>query len=72
MTLPKDIVALLDGSGMPWSIEQGRRHAKLYLAGRFLTIFPRNSRRSDSLLGRAHLNVMALIRHAIRNGGHRI
>ena len=68
MTLPSDLRAMLDASGVPWQLKQGGRHVKVYVNGRFVAILPNGGTRSSAENpGRAHLNIRAAIKRAIRS-----
>lgn len=53
----------LDACPLPWRIEAGGRHRKLYVAGRFITILPYGRAKEAD---RMNLNVCAHIRRAVR------
>lgn len=61
--LPKAIRAALDGCGLDWEIENGTKHAKVRLAGRFVTILPHGKGKSDPRIER---NKIAQIRQSAR------
>jgi hypothetical protein len=60
---PDDLIALLKGSGLPWRIDNGGKHYKIMLAGHLAAILPRNGGWPE---GRAHKNMIAQIRRALR------
>lgn len=60
-SLPKEIEALLDG--IPWHIEQGGRHKKLFVGGRLAGVFPNDFKPTRDR--RALLNTRAQVRRAI-------
>jgi len=62
--LPDDLQALLESSNVPWRIEQGKRHYKIFVGERMVGILPRGS--SLRRTYRAHLNTLAQVRRAIR------
>lgn len=66
--LPNDIARLLRASGRPWELRNGKRHFKLFIDGRMVTILPHaRLARCDSpgAKTRAHLNLLARIRKAV-------
>lgn len=62
--LPKPITEALEDTGLPWSVENGGRHAKIKLAGRLVASLGRASRSTSDL--RPTLNVISQIRRAAR------
>lgn len=54
------IVRALEETGLPWSIEKGKSHAKLRLCGHMVGVV---SYRKDGHHKRAELNVIAQIKH---------
>ncbi len=48
----------LEECGLPWHVEVGRRHWKLYIADAFMGILPFNNANHD----RTHINMRANIR----------
>jgi len=62
--LPDDLQQLLTESGLPWRIELGTRHYKVFVGTRFCAILPRGTQRPQRV--RAHKNAVAQIRRAIR------
>lgn len=55
---------LLDGKGIPFTIEGGTRHRQLRINGQLVTILPRTPGRDQ---GRANRNVEACIKRFLRN-----
>lgn len=62
--LPPEMLAALEATGLPWALEQGSRHRKLRVAGRFIAILPSGKCHAND---RATRNVIAHIRRAARN-----
>lgn len=60
-----EIEELLKGSGLPWSIEDGSKHLRVIVAGKFAAILPR-ARKGKRHEGRCHKNAIAQIRRVIR------
>lgn len=55
----------LDATGLPWRIEEGKKHLKLRLGRRMVGILPIKGKRGDmSQDRRAYLNVRSQIRRA--------
>lgn len=38
--VPAIVLTELEGCGLPWTVEQGKKHHKLYIDGRFVDILP--------------------------------
>lgn len=53
----------IDESGLPFRLEEGKRHVKLMLGGEMVTVF---SRRPDERGGRAVKNLLGHIRRKVR------
>ncbi|HEV8503653.1 MAG TPA: hypothetical protein VGR63_18930 [Casimicrobiaceae bacterium] len=66
MMLPPDLRRLLDGCGLPWRIEEGARHRKVIVDGRFISILPKSNSNLRNGTWRTHRNSMAHIRRGIR------
>jgi hypothetical protein len=67
MRVPDDLQALLDDSGLPWRIDNGKRHYKIIVDERLVGILPKGRdlhRKSHN--ARPHLNTLAQIRRIIR------
>jgi hypothetical protein len=54
---------VLEETGLPWELENGKKHTKIWLAGQFVGILPQNGRIVE---GAAHKNVVAQIRRAAK------
>jgi len=65
MRLPRAITEALDDTGLPWSVENGGRHAKLKLAGRLVGILPRTAPSESDR--RPTLNIVSQIRRMVRD-----
>lgn len=66
--IPQEFRELLDGSGLPWRAEVGKRHFKITVNERLATILPL-SRPRERLNSRAYKNSMAQLRRIIREQG---
>lgn len=66
MTASKDIEELLNSSGVPWHVKEGRRHLHVVVAGRLVGVLPKGHQSQWDTNGRGHRNVVAQIRRAIR------
>lgn len=60
----KRLRSALDQTGLPWNLEQGAKHIKVRLAGRFVGILPYNG--GSQADQRADQNVVAQVRRAAR------
>jgi len=58
------IIAALEQTGLPWEIKPGKRHRKVLVAGRVVTILPNYS--SGGEAGRHEQNAIAAIRRGAR------
>jgi hypothetical protein len=65
MKIPDILMRELRGCPLPWRIEQGSLHYKIFIEDTFIGIFPLNSRKS-STAGRGGLNVRSNIRRYVR------
>jgi hypothetical protein len=67
MRVPDDLQDLLDASGLPWRIDNGKRHYKIMVNERLVGILPkgRNLHRK-SHNARPRQNTLAQIRRVIR------
>ena len=63
--VPPDARELLDESGVEWTVQSGSRHFKLIIDGKFAAIIP-HSKPASRVASRAHRNMLAHIRRAIR------
>lgn len=52
----------LGASGLEWRVDNGRRHGKLYVAGRFVAVLPRGTVNDNHHVGK---NVLAAVRRTI-------
>ena len=67
MKLAPDIRALLESSGVPWRVVEGKRHMKIVVGNKFCAILPKGpTNRHVNHPGRAQQNTLAQIRRAIR------
>jgi len=64
--LPDDARQLLEESGLEWDVRSGTRHFKITIEGRFIAIFP-HAKPASRVKSRAHQNMLANIRRAIRS-----
>jgi len=63
--LSREVRDLLEASGLQWSLENGKRHPKLFVAGRLVLVLPRSGR-TGLTNGR---NQIAAVRRAIKQLG---
>jgi len=63
MKVPPTIKEELEGCGVPFNIERGTRHFKIFVGGALCGIFPVNGKAGYK---RAELNVRAQIRRRVR------
>lgn len=66
LKIDSDLEELLDASGIVWELRPGSRHTKLFVAGRFVQVIPRD-RGHDNW--HAKRNAEAAVRRAIRAAG---
>ena len=66
MMLPPDVKEVLDASGLPWRIEEGSRHRKVFVADRLISILPKSNAALRRGTGRTRQNSLAHIRQGIR------
>jgi hypothetical protein len=66
MILPPELRQVLDGSGLPWWIEQGGRHRKVIVDGYFVAILPMSNVSLRGGSPRTRKNALAFIRQGIR------
>ena len=65
--LSPEIRELLENSGVPWRVDEGKRHHKIIVNGKFCGILPKGPMsRTISKRGHEQLNTIAQIRRAIR------
>lgn len=62
--LSRELVELLTASGREWRVENGGKHAKLFISSRMVAALPR--RRHDSSQA-AERNLLACVRRALRS-----
>lgn len=62
--VPRELVAEIEASGVPWHIEQGKRHLKIFVGNRLCGILPRAG--SNERDQRTSLNIRAQVRRAIK------
>lgn len=65
MRIHPEIENALKSTGLPWSVEEGSRHLKLRVNGRFVGICPKGKPK-EKLHGHATKNVVAQIKRAAR------
>jgi len=63
--MPGEIYELLDASRLPWRMETGTRHFKLFIGEKFAAIFPKSPYVRNGT-GRSHKNAVAQIRRVIK------
>jgi hypothetical protein len=54
----------LDACGLPWELGRGRRHLKLFVAGRLAAVIPHGTGKTEDR--RADNNVLAAVRRLVR------
>ena len=63
--VPRELLSELEASGVPWHLEQGKRHIKIIVGKKFCGILP--ARRDESNGNRrTQLNIRAQVRRAIQ------
>jgi hypothetical protein len=65
LRLPNDVREELAKSRLPWRVEAGSRHYKLFVGPQLAAIFPKGGRHFESS-GRADKNTLAQLRRIIR------
>jgi hypothetical protein len=65
MRLPDELMQLLKESGVPWRIEDGTRHIKVFVRDRLTAVFP-HSTHARKQAYRSHKNALANVRRAIK------
>ncbi len=63
--IPKIIKDELDKCPFPWEIVNGKKHQRVFIAGKFVAVFAQNATKDDTA-GRGGLAARASIRRAIR------
>lgn len=63
--LHPEVEALLASSGVPWELRSGRKHHKLFVAGRMVQVVPHGATAIDPKC-RAHRNCLASLRRLLR------
>ena len=61
--VPRELLVELEASGVPWHLEQGKRHIKIVVGKKFCGILPA---RRDESSRRTQLNIRAQVRRAIQ------
>lgn len=61
--VPSVIEDALVATGLPWSLEPGKKHIHIRLAGRLVGILPKGRKKGDFLSNRANLNIVSQVRH---------
>jgi hypothetical protein len=61
--LPAPMRDVLDNSGLPWRVEDGGKHYKIFINSRLCAIFPKGGQVS---VGRSLQNSLAQLRRRIR------
>jgi hypothetical protein len=64
MKMPREIETALEKCGVPWSLQNGSRHFKIVVGGRFVGILPHGKIQGNNK--RATLNIAAQIKRAAR------
>jgi len=68
--MPVVMRRLLDESGIPWRLETGGRHHKLFIDDRMVCVLPLSGG-TNKPLGRQNKNSLASVRRAIRSSQQR-
>lgn len=66
----RDMQRLLQATGLPWSLENGKRHLRIFLAGREVGVITDSNKAQHGLRGTA--NLQANIRKAVREHGQKV
>jgi len=61
--VPRELIAEIEAAGVPWHLEQGKRHIKLFIGKKLAGIMPA---RNDEANRRSQLNIRAQVRRAIK------
>lgn len=64
MKLPEELREALDGTGLPWEVEAGKKHYKVKLAGRLVAVYPHG--KAQERYRRALLNTITQVRRTAR------
>lgn len=65
--IPDEILAELEASGLPYTLENGGKHYKLKICGKLATIIPKGGKlRNQERFRRGLLNARAQVRRAIQ------
>lgn len=64
MKLPEELREALDGTGLPWEAEAGKKHYKVKLAGRLVAVYPHG--KAQERYRRALLNTITQVRRTAR------
>ena len=62
MKMPAELREALVKTGLPWEVENGKKHNKVKLAGRLVCVYPQGKARDVDR--RALLNTITQVRHA--------
>ena len=62
MKMPDALREALDKTGLPWEVENSKKHNKVKLAGRLVCVYPHGKARDVDR--RALLNTITQVRHA--------
>ena len=61
MKMPKELREALDRTGLPWEVQNGKKHNKVKLVGRLVGVYPHG--RKQEAEKRSLLNVITQVRH---------
>lgn len=61
MKVPPELAKALDATGFPWEVENSKKHRKIRLAGRLVTVIPHGP--SQEVNRRVVLNTIKNVRH---------
>lgn len=61
MKVPPELEAALNESGFPWEVQVGKKHRKIRMAGRLVTVIPHGPKQEANK--RVVLNTIRNVRH---------
>lgn len=64
VVLPDSVKELLESTERAWSVEQGRKHNKLYVDGRLIAVMHRTNTQRDQS-GHRERNLLARVKRAL-------
>jgi nitrate reductase assembly molybdenum cofactor insertion protein NarJ len=60
----KDLISLMKSTGLPYEVQEGRKHIKLYLGGKFAAVVSRGAKPEQGMRGMK--NIIAAIKRVAR------